>query len=120
MTCGENKLPPVGLMPFSVGAGGAALVGGADVVVVVVVVEVVDVVGGDFSLLVPQPAVRSPMVTRAAPPPASNRRRVDEFVRMIQQLACRQLSTSKRINFQRNSQSSRRTFQGNEGMIFSR
>lgn len=80
MTCGENRLPPVGLRLFSVGAGGGALDG---VVVVVVVVVVVDVVDGDFSLLVPQPAVNRPMVTRAAPPPASSRRRVDDFVRII-------------------------------------
>jgi hypothetical protein len=37
---GENKLPPVGLMFFSVGDGGGVLGGGVvDVVVVVVVVE---------------------------------------------------------------------------------
>ena len=40
MTPGVNKLPPVGLTPFSVGDGGAALDDG--VVVVVVVVEVVE------------------------------------------------------------------------------
>jgi hypothetical protein len=40
VTPGVNRLPPVGLTPFSVGAG-AALDGGADVVVVVVVVVVV-------------------------------------------------------------------------------
>ncbi len=41
MTPGVNKLPPVGLTPFSVGDGGAALDDGV-VVVVVVVVEVVE------------------------------------------------------------------------------
>ena len=43
-TGGVKRLPPVGLMLFSVGAG--ALLGGAGVVVVVVVVVVVLVVVG--------------------------------------------------------------------------
>jgi hypothetical protein len=39
ITWGENKLPPVGLMFFSVGGGGGVLDGVVVVVVVVVVVE---------------------------------------------------------------------------------
>ena len=43
-TPGVNRLPPLGLMLFSVGAGGSGAVvdGGAVVVVVVVVIVVVD------------------------------------------------------------------------------
>ena len=63
MTPGVNRLPPVGLMLFSVGAGAAVLDG--DVVVVVGVVVVVD---GAWLALVPHPAVTAPMTTRAAPP----------------------------------------------------
>lgn len=79
--CGENKLPPVGLMPFSVGDGGAALDGGG--VVVVVVVVVVDVVEGACSPPLPHPAVSKPIVTRSPPPATATKRRVDEFELMI-------------------------------------
>ncbi len=78
MTWGENRLPPVGLMPFSVGAGGATLDVGGAVVVVVVVVVVVEVVEGDFSLLVPHPD-SSPITMSAAPPAATIKRRVDKL-----------------------------------------
>jgi hypothetical protein len=54
-----KRFPPVGLMPFSVGAGGAALDDG--VVVTVVVVEVVD--GVCCSPLLPQ-AANVPIATR--------------------------------------------------------
>jgi hypothetical protein len=58
-----NKLPPVGLTLFSVGAGGgAAVLDGDDVVAVVVVVE------GARLLLLPHPATVAPMMTRTAPP----------------------------------------------------
>ena len=84
--CGENKLPPVGLMPFSVGDGGAALDGGG-VVVVVVVVVVVDVVEGACSPPLPHPDVSKPIVTRTPPPATAIKRRVDEFELMIQILS---------------------------------
>ena len=61
LTPGVNRLPPVGLMFFSVGAG-AALLDGDDVVVVEV-----GVVGGAWLPLVPHPAVTTPMMTRATP-----------------------------------------------------
>ena len=91
MTCGEKRLPPVGLMPFSVGAGGAALDGGA---VVVVVVVVVDVDGGAFSLPVPQPAASSPNVRTAAPPATTLKRRFDQYALITSQLARCVLCTS--------------------------
>ena len=68
-------MPPVGLMPFSVGDGGAALDGG----VVVVVVVVVDVVEGACSPLLPHPAVSAPIAIRAPPPTTAIKRRVNEF-----------------------------------------
>src|SRR5258705_227824 len=61
LTSGVNKLPPVGLMFFSVGEGGAVL--GVVTVVVVVVVEV----DGEGFWLVAQPAATDPIATRAAP-----------------------------------------------------
>jgi hypothetical protein len=80
---GVNKLPPVGLMPFSVGEGGGALVG----VVVVVVVVVVDVEGA-FSLLA-HPAVNAPIAMRAPAPATAIKRRVDNFELMIWILSVR-------------------------------
>jgi hypothetical protein len=68
-TGGVNRLPPVGLMLFSVGVTGGA----TDVVVVVVVVVVV--LDGLGLLLVPQPAVNPPIAIRAAPPAIAPRRR---------------------------------------------
>lgn len=65
MTGGENKLPPVGLMLFSV--GDTALVGGVVAVVAVVVGVVVD---GPLFSLVAQPAATAPIATTAAAPPA--------------------------------------------------
>lgn len=67
---GVNRFPPVGLMPFSVGDGGAALVGDVVVVVVVVVVE------GAWPPLLPHPAVNAPMTISAPPPAAAIKRRV--------------------------------------------
>jgi hypothetical protein len=61
-----NRLPPVGLTLFSVGAG--VLDGdGVVVVVVVVVVVMVGVVDGAWLPLVAHPAVTTPMMMRAAP-----------------------------------------------------
>ena len=67
-------MPPVGLMTFSVGDGGAALDGGVVVVVVVVVV-----VEGACSPLLPHPAVNAPIAIRAPPPATTIMRRVNEF-----------------------------------------
>ena len=55
-----NKLPPVGLMFFSLGAGAAVVLGGG-VVVVVVVVD-----GACFSLFA-HPAMTVPIAISAAP-----------------------------------------------------
>jgi hypothetical protein len=67
-------LPPVGLIDFSVGAGGggAGVAGVADVVVVVVVVVVVS---GAFSSSLAQEAVKPTIVTIAAPPATAATRR---------------------------------------------
>lgn len=81
---GVNRLPPVGLMPFSVGDGGGAVVVGGVVVVVVVVVDV----DGAFSLL-PHPAVNAPIAMRAPPPAMAIKRRVDNFELMIWILSVR-------------------------------
>src|SRR3954451_14364527 len=69
LTGGVNRLPPVGLIDFSVGATGGA--GGAVVVVLVVVVGVV--VSGAFSPC-PQ-AVSVPMAMIAPMPAVAARRR---------------------------------------------
>jgi hypothetical protein len=69
-TGGENRLPPVGLIDFSVGAGAGAA--GDDVVVVVVVVVVSS---GAFSPPPPQAAVSPTIAAMAATPiPAAMRR----------------------------------------------
>jgi hypothetical protein len=72
-TGGVNKLPPVGLIDFSVGAGGGGGGGGVagDVVVVVVVV----VVSGAFSSSWAHDAVNPTIVTIAAPPATAAIRR---------------------------------------------
>jgi hypothetical protein len=72
-TGGVNRLPPVGLIDFSVGAGGGGAGVAADVVVVVVVVVGV-VVSGAFSSLA-QEAVKPTIVTIAAPPTTAAIRR---------------------------------------------
>lgn len=82
MTWGVNKLPPVGLRPFSVGDGGAVLVGGA--VVVVVVVVVVD--GAGFSLFA-HAAATDPIATRAAQPARAILKRLTRFELMIHVLS---------------------------------
>jgi hypothetical protein len=71
-TGGVNRLPPVGLIDFSVGAtvGGGAGVAG-DVVVVVVVVDV----SGAFSSCLAHEAVKPTIVTTAAPPTSAATRR---------------------------------------------
>ncbi len=61
MTGGVNRLPPVGLIDFSVGVTEGADDDGA---VVVVVVDV----SGAFSELPPHAAVRPTIATMAAPP----------------------------------------------------
>jgi len=65
---GVNRLPPVGLMLFSVGDAGGVF----DGVVVVVVVVVVD---GAWLPLVPHAAAIAPRVMRAVPPAATSMRR---------------------------------------------
>jgi hypothetical protein len=77
ITCGENKLPPVGLIPFSVGD----TVGGG-VVAAVVVVVVVEVDGEGFSL-VAHPAATDPIATRAAQPARAILMRLTRFELMI-------------------------------------
>jgi hypothetical protein len=79
---GVNRLPPVGLMVCSVGAGvsdGVGAGGAADVVVevVVVVVVVVVVLGGAFLPPPPQPAVSTPNETIATAPTTAAHRRAE-------------------------------------------
>jgi hypothetical protein len=69
-TGGVNRLPPVGLIDFSVGATGGADVAG-DVVVVVVVVDV----SGAFCVSLAHEAVKPTIVTTAAPPTSAATRR---------------------------------------------
>ena len=76
ITCGVNKLPPVGLIPFSVGA---TVGGGVVAVVVVVVVEV----AGDGFWLVAHPATTDPIATRAAQPARAILTRLTRFELMI-------------------------------------
>jgi len=71
LTGGVKRLPPVGLMLFSPGAGDA---GGAGEGVVVVVVVVV-VVSGAFCSSLAQDAVSAPIATIAMPPATAARRR---------------------------------------------
>ncbi|OBB06680.1 hypothetical protein A5731_11445 [Mycolicibacterium conceptionense] len=76
-TPGVKRLPPVGLIDFSVGStdgGGAGVAGGVVVVVVVVVVGVV--VSGPFSS-VPHAAVKEIIPMTAAPPAMTVSRRVN-------------------------------------------
>src|SRR5436190_1862173 len=70
-TGGVNRLPPVGLIDFSVGATGG---GGAGVAGAVVVVVVVDVSGAFCSSLAHE-AVKPTIVTMAAPPASAATRR---------------------------------------------
>jgi hypothetical protein len=70
-TGGVNRLPPVGVIDFSVGATG----GGADVVADVVVVVVVVDVSGAFCSSLPHEAVKPTIVTTAAPPTSAATRR---------------------------------------------
>jgi hypothetical protein len=73
-TGGVNRLPPVGLIDFSVGATGGGGAGVAGDVVVVVVVVVVDV-SGAFSSSLAHEAVKPTIVTMAAPPASAATRR---------------------------------------------
>ena len=71
-TGGVNRLPPVGLIDFSVGAtGGGAGVAADVVVVVVVVVDVSGAFGSSFA----HEAVKPTIVTIAAPPTSAATRR---------------------------------------------
>jgi hypothetical protein len=70
VTGGVNRLPPEGLMLFSVGAG--ALLAGAELVVVVVVV----VLDGLPPPPPPHAAVSPPIAMIAAPPATTPRRRL--------------------------------------------
>ena len=79
-------------MPFSVGDGGAALVGE----VVVVVVVVVDVDGAWLPLL-PQPAVKTPIVMSAPPPAVTIARRTHTFELMT--IMIRQLSQLHKCSY---------------------
>jgi hypothetical protein len=84
LTEGENKLPPVGLIDFSVGAGA-----GADVVALVVVVVGV-VVSGAFS---PSPqAVKAPIPTMAPMAAVAARRRAVRPDIMAVSYLCRELN----------------------------
>ena len=80
-TGGVNRLPPVGLIDFSVGStgGGGAGVAG-DVVVVVVVVEV----SGAFSSSLAQDAVKPTITTIALPPTTAATPRVKRPDLMLQ------------------------------------
>jgi hypothetical protein len=71
-----NKLPPVGLTPFSVGDGGTALDDG-DVVVVVVVVE------GACPPLFPHALAKAPIAISAEPLATTIRRRLIRPVNTI-------------------------------------
>lgn len=96
-TVGVNRLPPVGLIDFSVGStegGGAGVAGVVVVVVVVVVVGVV--VSGAFSL-VPHDAVNEIIPTTAAPPAMTASRRVNcPDLMMVSSLVPRYLSAGLR------------------------
>ena len=79
MTPGVNRLPPVGLMFFSEGAGGAAVLDG-DVVVVVVVVE------GACWPPVPHPAVTATTATTTVPPARAislRRKRFEAIINLL-------------------------------------
>ena len=106
---GENRLPPVGLMTFSVGDGGAALEG----VVVVVVVVVVD---GACSPLLPHPARSAPIAISAPPPTTAAKRGMNGFELICSEFAMRLLSTSYVIEFQYNSQRRRSLLQVEAGV----
>jgi hypothetical protein len=87
-TGGVNRLPPVGLIDFSVGAGGGGAGVAADVVVVVVVV-VVDV-SGAFGSSFAHEAVKPTIVTIAAPPAnAATRRAVRPMIFVLPDLCQR-------------------------------
>jgi hypothetical protein len=88
-TDGVNRLPPVGLMPFSVGDGGAALDGGAVVAVVVVVVVVV-LVDGACSPLLLHAVARPAIAIRAAPLATAilNRLSVTVFTMLVPFVRC--------------------------------
>src|ERR1700738_1781085 len=73
---GVNRLPPVGLIDFSVGATGAAGDAGGAVVVVLVVVLVVGVVVSGAFPPCPQ-AVSAPMAMIAPTPAVAARQRTD-------------------------------------------
>ena len=90
-TGGVNKLPPVGLMLFSVGADGAPAPDVAGVVLVVVVVVVV--VSGAFCAL-PQAAVIAPIAMIAETPEMAVTRRPKRRESMVQSYLCHDLARS--------------------------
>jgi hypothetical protein len=69
-TGGVNRLPPLGLMLFSVGEAGVLLDGG-----VVVVVDVVVEAGGAWLPALPQAAITAPKAMSAATPRTAATRR---------------------------------------------
>jgi hypothetical protein len=73
-TVGVNRFPPVGLMLFSVGAGGGGALGVGDCVVVVVVVGDC-VVDGAFEPLPLQLAIDAAIPARTATPATPHARR---------------------------------------------
>jgi hypothetical protein len=85
-TGGVNKLPPVGLMLFSVGAAAPDVEG-----VVVVVAVVVVVVSGAFCSLA-QAAVIAPIAMIAETPATAASRRHKRRESMVQSYLCRSMS----------------------------
>jgi hypothetical protein len=93
-TGGVNRLPPVGLIDFSVGAGGGGGGGGVagDVVVVVVVVVVVSGASGSSWA---HDAVNPTIVTIAAPPAtAAIRRPIRPMIFVLTSKTCASYSRS--------------------------
>jgi hypothetical protein len=85
LTGGVNKLPAVGLMVFSVGAGAGMPGLGAAVVVVVVVVVVVgvSVAGGACEPLPPQPAIATANPVKTATPATARHTRADSKIFIV-------------------------------------
>jgi len=104
LTGGVNRLPPVGLIDFSVGDTGAV----DDGVVVVVVVDV----SGAFSPP-PHAAVSPTIATIAVPPTAAAMRRARRFDLMVSPL----LSPSKRTHGLRRIAQRFRTIRGQHRLM---
>jgi len=99
-TEGVNRLPPVGLIDFSVGStgGGGAGVSAGDVVVVVVVVVGVVVSGASSSE--PHAAVKEIIPITAAPPAMTVSRRVNCFMVWVSSLSpgCQELAFGESVS----------------------